>query len=102
MERCHKKSTRPHLRPLGTVDSVCTMGMMLGHAATISTTINNSHSPQTARGLFCAQLLARMLYPLAKTAIARHLTAHFVNAVNHSRMIPAAKRLSDLDQLHFQ
>ena len=102
MERRYKKSARPHLRPLSTVDSVCTMGMGPGHAATISTTIQNSHSPKIARGLFCAQLLARMLHPLAKAAIARHLAANFVHAMNHGRMIPAAKRLTDFDQLHFQ
>ena len=102
MERRHKESAHPHLRPLGTVDSVCTMGMMLGLAAMISTTIKNAHSPQIARGLFCAQLLARVLHPLAKPAIARHLAAHLVHAVNHGRMIPAAKRLTDFDQLHFQ
>ena len=102
MERRHKKSAHPHLRPLGTVDSVCTMGMMLGHAATISTTIQNSHSPQIVRGLFCAQLLARMLHSLAEPAITRHLSAHLVHAMNHGRMIPAAKRLTDFDELHFQ
>ena len=102
MDRRYKKSAHPHLRPLGTVDSVCTMGMMFGHAAMISTTIKNAHSLQIARGLFCAQLLARVLHPLAKPAIARHLAAHLVHAVNHGRMIPAAKRLTDLDQLHFQ
>jgi hypothetical protein len=102
VERRYKKSARPHLRPLSTVDSVCTMGMVLGHTATISTTIQNSHSRRIARGLFCAQLLARMLHPLAKTAISRHLSAHLVHAVNHGRMIPTAKRLTDFDQLHFQ
>ena len=102
MERRYKESMRPHLRPLGTVDSVCTMGKALGHAATISTAIQSSHSRRIARGLFCAQLLARMLHSLAKTAIARHLSAHFVHAMNHGRMIPAAKRLTDFDQLHFQ
>jgi hypothetical protein len=102
VERRYKNSASAHLRPLSTVDSVCTMGMMLGHAATISTTIQNSHSRRVARGLLCAQLLARVLHPLAKTAIARHLAAHFVDAVNHGRMIPAAKRLPDFDELHFQ
>jgi hypothetical protein len=102
VERRHKKSARPQLRPLSTVDSVCTMGMALGHAATISTTIQNSHSPQLARGLFCAQLLARVLHPLTEAAIARHLATHFVHAVNHGRMIPATKRLTDLHQLHLQ
>jgi len=102
VERRYKKSAHPHLRPLGTVDSVCTMGMMLGHAATISTTIQNSPSRRIARGLFCAQLLARMLHPLAKSAITRHLAAHLVHAMNHGRMIAAAKRLTDFDQLHFQ
>ena len=102
MDRRYKQSAHPHLRPLGPVDSVCTMGMKLGHAAMISTTIKNTHSRQIARGLFCAQLLARVLHPLAKPAIARHLAAHLVHAVNHGRMIPAAKRLTDFDQLHFQ
>jgi hypothetical protein len=102
VERRYKESAGPHLRPLGTVDSVCTMGMMLGHAATISTTIQNSHSRRMVRGLLCAQLLARMLHPLAKTTIARHLAAHFVHAMNNGRMIPAAKRLTDFDELHFQ
>jgi hypothetical protein len=102
VERRYKKSARLHLRPLSTVDSVCTMGMVPGHAATISTTIQNSHSLPIARGLFCAQLLARMLHPLAKTAIARHLAAHLVHAMNHSRMIATAECLPDLDQLHFQ
>ncbi|MEA2725090.1 MAG: hypothetical protein QOH59_2861 [Gemmatimonadales bacterium] len=102
MERRYKHSAHPHLRPLGTVDSVCTMGTVPLYSTTISTTIQNSHSPTLARGLFCAQLLARMLYPLAKAAIARHLAAHFVYAVNHGRMVPAAERLTDLDQLHFQ
>jgi hypothetical protein len=83
VDRRYKKSAGPHLRPLRTVDSVCTMGMVLDHAATISTTIQNSHSRQIARGLFCAQLLARMLHPLAKTAITRHLTAHLIDTVNH-------------------
>ncbi len=101
MDRRYNKSARPHLRPLGTVDSVCTMGMVLVHAATISTTIKNSHTGRIARGLFCAQLLTRMLHPLAETAIARHLATHLVHAVDHGRMIPAPKRLTDLDQLHF-
>ena len=96
------QSARSHLRPLGTVDSVCTMGMVLGHAASISTTIQNSHNPQNARGLFCAQLLAGMLNPLPKTSIARHLATHFVHAMNHGRVVPSTERLSDLDQLHFK
>ena len=69
MDCRYKKSARPHLGALSTVDSVCTMGMVLGHVATISTTIKNSHSRPIARGLFCAQLLARMLHALAKPAI---------------------------------
>jgi hypothetical protein len=102
VERRYNDSVCPHLRPLSTVDSVCTMGMVPAHAVTISTTIKNSHTRKISRGLFCAQLLARMLYPLPKTAIARHLPAHLVHAVNHGRMISAAKRLTDFDQLHFQ
>jgi hypothetical protein len=102
VERRYKKSARSHLRPLGPVDSVCTMGMVLGHADSISTTIQNSHNRKNARGLFCAQLLARVLNPLTKAAISRHLAAHFVYAMNHRRVIPAAKSLADLDELHFQ
>jgi hypothetical protein len=70
VERRYNKTMHPHLRPLGTVDSVCTMGMMFGPTATISTSIQSSHSPPILRGLFCAQLLARVLHPLAKTTIA--------------------------------
>src|SRR5688572_1879927 len=91
-----------NLRPLCTVDSVCTMGMLVGHTASISTAFQNSHTGQNTRGLFCAQLLARMLNPLAKSAVARHLAAHFVHAMNDGRMIPPAERLADLDELHFQ
>jgi hypothetical protein len=70
VERRYNKTLHPHLRPLGTVDIVCTMGMMLPPAAMISTSIQSSHSLPNARGLFCAQLLARVLHSLPKTAIA--------------------------------
>src|SRR6476661_191336 len=55
-----------------------------------------------ARGLFCAQLLARVLHTLAERAIARHLPAHLVHAVNHRGVVAAAERLADLDQLHLE
>jgi hypothetical protein len=32
-----------HLRPLGTVDSVCAMGMADNHTVSISTAIQSSH-----------------------------------------------------------
>ena len=54
-----------------------------GHTTSISTTIQSSHSERNARGLFCAQLLARVLHPLAKTPIPRHLPADFVHAMDH-------------------
>src|SRR5437868_5270127 len=54
------------------------------------------------RGLFCAQLLARVLDLLAELAIARHLALHLVHAVNHGRVIAPAERLADLDELHLQ
>ena len=102
MERRSNDSARSHLGPFGAVDTVCTMGTVPASAATISTTIQSSHSRWRARGLFCAQLLARVLDPLAKTAIPRHLAAHFVHAMNDGGVIPTAKRLTDLHQLHFQ
>src|SRR3954466_5175247 len=58
--------------------------------------------PVESRGLFCAQLLARVLDPLAEAAVARHLAADFIDAVNHGRVIAAAERLADLDELHLQ
>jgi hypothetical protein len=71
-----------HLGPLTSVDIVCAMGMLHDNTASISTTIQNSHTRWIARGLFCAQLLARMLHALTKSAVPRHLTAHFINAMN--------------------
>ena len=93
---------RPHLRPSAAVESVWAMGTAPAHTTSISTTIQSSHSAPPTRGLFCAQLLTCVLHSLAEATIPRHLPAHFVHAMNHGRMIPAAKRLPDLDQLHFQ
>jgi hypothetical protein len=102
VERRDKNSARPHLRPLSTVDSVCTLGMALRLCASISTLSRVPTPVEKRRGLFCAQLLPSMLDPLTKAAIARHLAAHFVYAMNHRRVIPAAKGLTDFDELHFQ
>ena len=70
------------LRPRTSVDSVCAMGTGLTVLLLLSTTFKNSHTAQQTRGLFCAQLLACMLDPFAKPAIARHLAADFIDAVN--------------------
>src|SRR5215203_5771396 len=92
---------RSHLRPSDAVESVWAMGTVPVHTSTISTTVQSSHNTQPARGLFCAQLLARVLDALAEATIPRHLAAHLVHAVNHGRMVPTTKRLADLDELHF-
>ena len=84
------------------VDSMWAMGTGAFTLLPMSTAIKNSHMRQRARGLFCAQLLTRVLYPLAKAPIARHLAADFIYAVNHRRVISAAERLPDFHQLHFQ
>src|SRR6476469_4832313 len=91
-----------HLRPRDTVDSMWAMGTEPHSIIPLSTAFQSSHSLPGSRGLFCAQLLTRVLHPLAEAAIARHLPAHLVDAVNHGGVISAAKGLSDLDQLHFQ
>jgi hypothetical protein len=72
-----------YLGPLSSVDIVCAMGMLHDNTASISTTIKNSHTRCIARGLFCAQLLARMLDTLAESPVSRHLAAHFIDAMNH-------------------
>src|SRR5882724_6925631 len=59
-------------------------------------------SAHPTRGLFCAQLLARVLDLLAKSPIARHLTLHFVHAVNDRGMIAPAESLADFHQLHLE
>ena len=93
---------RSHLGPFGTVDTVCAMGTLPRNRTSISTTIQNSHTHRSARGLLCAQLLARMLDALTEPTIARHLAAHLVHAMNDCGVIAATERLADLDQLHLQ
>jgi hypothetical protein len=64
------ESAHAHLRARTSVDTVCAMGTIPHKLLLLSTTIQTSHIPPTTRGLFCAQLLTRMLDPLAKPAIA--------------------------------
>src|SRR5215207_5460376 len=92
-------SVGPQLVSLPHVDTLLAVGTF--HP----TSPPSSRVPTTqgrARGLFCAQLLARVIDALAEGAIARHLTAHLVHAVNHGGVIAAAEGLADLDQLHLQ
>ena len=70
------------LRPRTSVDSVCAMGTDLTTLLPLSTAFQNSHTLLQTRGLFCAQLLTCMLDPFAEPAIARHLAADFIDAVN--------------------
>jgi hypothetical protein len=64
------------------VDTVCAMGTCVITLPPMSTTIKNSHTIRRARGLFCAQLLTRVLNAFAEAPIPRHLPADFVDAVD--------------------
>jgi hypothetical protein len=85
------------LTAFSSVDSVCMMGTAHIKSLPLSTAIQNSHRYQIPRGLFCAQLLSRMLHPLAEPAVARHLPAHLVYAMNDGRVVTSAERLTDFD-----
>jgi hypothetical protein len=63
------ESAHTHLRARTSVDTVCAMGTMPHEQRLPSTTIKTSHTSRITRGLFCAQLLARMLDSLAEPAI---------------------------------
>jgi hypothetical protein len=63
---CFERSHLPRFNP---VDTVCTMGMLPLNTTSISTTFQNSHTGERARGLFCAQLLARVFDALTESAI---------------------------------
>jgi hypothetical protein len=91
------ESAHAHLRARTSVDTVCAMGTAPLKMLPLSTAIQSSHIPPLARGLLCAQLLARVLDSLAEPAIARHLAAHLIDAVDHGRVIAPAEGLSDLD-----
>jgi hypothetical protein len=60
---------RPHLHRFDPVDSVCAMGTLPRNTASISTTFQNSHRRRIARGLFCAQLLTRVLDSLTESTV---------------------------------
>jgi hypothetical protein len=64
------ESAHAHLRAPTSVDTVCAMGTTPHKMLLLSTTIHTSHIPSITRGLFCAQLLARVFDPLAEPAIA--------------------------------
>jgi hypothetical protein len=64
------ESAHAHLRARTSVDTVCAMGTVPHELLRLSTTIQSSHIIPSARGLFCAQLLASMLDPLAEPTIA--------------------------------
>jgi hypothetical protein len=84
-----------HLAVPTSVDTVCAMGTCVITLPMLSTTIKNSHMLQRARGLFCAQLLTRVLVAFAEAAIAGHLPADFIDAVNDGGMVSAAECLPD-------
>jgi hypothetical protein len=84
-----------HLPVPTAVDTVCAMGTCAVTLPLLSTTIKNSHMLQRARGLFCAQLLTRVLDAFAEAAVARHLATDFIDAVNDGGMISAAECLPD-------
>ena len=96
------QSAQLHLRPRRAVESMCAMGTGPAQSLGCPPLSRVPTAAALARGLFCAQLLTRMLHPLAKPSIARHLPAYLVHAVNHRGVISASKSLPDLDQLHFQ
>jgi hypothetical protein len=64
------ESAHAQLRPPTSVDTMCAMGTMPHKMLPLTTTIHTSHIPSSTRGLFCAQLLARVFDPLAEPAIA--------------------------------
>ena len=63
---CLERSHLPHFSP---VDIVCTMGTVPRNTTSISTTFQNSHTSELARGLFCAQLLARVFDTLTESTV---------------------------------
>jgi hypothetical protein len=58
-----------HLPRFDPVDIVCTMGTEPRNTTSISTTIQSSHTGEFARGLFCAQLLARVFNTLTESTV---------------------------------
>src|SRR5262245_6929107 len=85
------------LRSRDRVETLCAVGMTAPGSSPASRVPT---APVCTRGLFCGQLLPRVLHPLAKPPIPRHLPAHLVHAVNDGRVIAPAEGLADLDQLH--
>jgi hypothetical protein len=63
---CFERSHLPRFDP---VDIVCTMGTEPRNTISISTTIQSSHTGKLARGLFCAQLLARVFNTLTESTV---------------------------------
>jgi len=61
-----KRSHLPHFSP---VDSVCTMGTVPRNTTSMSTTFQSSHTSGCTRGLFCAQLLARVFDALTESTV---------------------------------
>src|SRR5207249_138080 len=102
VERRDKESAHSHLDSFSVVDTLCAMGTQPVHLLHCPLLSRKPTATKLARGLFCGQLLARMLDPLAKPPIARHLPAHLVYTMDHGRMISSSERLPDLDQLHLQ
>ena len=66
------------------------------HIAVIPSTPTHTIPPSCARPL-CGQLAPRLGHPLAETVIARELSVHLVETVNHCRVIATPERLSDLE-----
>ena len=61
-----ERSHLPHFSP---VDSVCTMGMLLPLRYRSPLLSRIPTQGEFARGLFCAQLLARMLHTLTESTV---------------------------------
>jgi len=102
VEHWFKQTGHSDLDPSDRVDTVWDMGTATRPFRLCPRLSRFAHTVLETRGLFCGQLLARVLHPLTKATVARHLPAHFVHAMNHRRVVSSAEGLADLDQLHLQ